>query len=66
MQQATCKIKMDKCNWNVVKSNNSHNVWGEKGQDFFLCLLLLSSYIYTHCLCLTSGGKEKNVEGMED
>ncbi len=32
MQQATCKLKMAKCNWNVVKSNNNHNVWGWKRQ----------------------------------
>jgi hypothetical protein len=38
MQQTTCKFKMAKCNWNVIKSDNSHNVWGEKGQKNFLCV----------------------------
>jgi hypothetical protein len=36
LQQTTCKFKMAKCNWNVVKLDNSHNVWGWKKQDFFL------------------------------
>jgi hypothetical protein len=36
MQQDTCKLKMVNCNWNVVKSNNSQNVSGDKGPDFFL------------------------------
>ncbi len=35
MQQATCKLKMAKRNWNVIKLNNNHNVCGEKGQIFF-------------------------------
>jgi hypothetical protein len=30
MQQATYKVKMTKCNWNVIKSNNSHDVCGWK------------------------------------
>jgi hypothetical protein len=34
MQQATCKLKMAKCNWVVVKMCG-----GEKKQDFFLCKL---------------------------
>ncbi len=28
MQQTTCKLKMAKCSWNVIKLDNSHNVWG--------------------------------------
>jgi hypothetical protein len=35
MQQDTCKLKMANCNWNVIKSNNIQNVWGDKGQDLF-------------------------------
>jgi hypothetical protein len=31
---------MVKCSWNVIKSNNSRNVWGGKGQDFFLWKLI--------------------------
>jgi hypothetical protein len=27
MQQATCKLKMAKCSWNVVKLDNNLNVW---------------------------------------
>jgi hypothetical protein len=26
MQQTTCKLKMAKCGWNVIKSNSSYNV----------------------------------------
>jgi hypothetical protein len=37
LQQATCKLKITKCDENVIKSNNSHDVLGVKGQDFFLC-----------------------------
>jgi hypothetical protein len=40
MQQGTCKFKMAKCSWNVIKSNINYNVWGGKGQDFFLWMLL--------------------------
>jgi len=36
MQQAICKLKMAKRNWSVIKLDNNQNVWGEKGQDFFL------------------------------
>jgi hypothetical protein len=32
VQQATCKVKMAKCSWNVIKSNNSRNVLGWKGK----------------------------------
>jgi len=39
MQQATCKLKMAKCSWNVVKLNNSHNVWGWKRTRFFLVIV---------------------------
>jgi len=35
IQQNTCKLKMIKCNWSVVKSNNNCNVWSGKKQDFF-------------------------------
>jgi hypothetical protein len=36
MEQAICKLKMVKCNWNVIKSNNSQSVWGCKRIIFFL------------------------------
>jgi hypothetical protein len=39
MQQATCKLKMAKCNWNVVKLNSNQNMWRWKRQDFFLSKL---------------------------
>jgi len=32
MQQATCKLKMAKCNWNVVKLNNSQKCEGGKNK----------------------------------
>jgi hypothetical protein len=34
MQQVTYKLKMAKCSWNVVKSNNSCNVWAWKRTRF--------------------------------
>ncbi len=34
MQQTTCKLKVAKCNWNVVKLDYSHNVWGWKMKRF--------------------------------
>ncbi len=37
LQQPTGKLKMTKCDENVIKSNNSHNVLRCKGQNFFLC-----------------------------
>jgi lipoprotein NlpI len=36
MQQATCKLKMAKCGWNVIKSDSSYNVWGWKRIKFLL------------------------------
>ncbi len=36
MQQAICKLKMAKCNWNVIKLDNSCNVWGWKMTRFLL------------------------------
>ncbi len=36
MQQATCKLKMAKCNWNVIKLDNNRNVWGWKRIRFLL------------------------------
>jgi hypothetical protein len=39
VRKITYKFKIAKCSWNVVKLDNSCNVWGGKGQDFFLCLL---------------------------
>jgi hypothetical protein len=37
LHQALCKLKMTKCDENVIISNNSRNMQGEKGQCFFLC-----------------------------
>ncbi len=34
MQQATCKLKMAKCGWSVIKSNSCYNVWGWKWTKF--------------------------------
>jgi hypothetical protein len=34
LQQATCTLQVIKCDENVVKSNNSHNVWGWKKTRF--------------------------------
>jgi hypothetical protein len=46
VQKATCKLKMTKCSWNVVKLDNSHNMWGGKGQDFFLlCTNILFKFL---------------------
>jgi hypothetical protein len=39
MQQATYKLKMAKCSWNVVKLDNSHNVWGWKRIRSFLVIV---------------------------
>ncbi len=36
MQQTTCKLKMAKCNWNVIKLDDSYNVWGWKRIRFLL------------------------------
>ncbi len=36
MQQTTCKLKMAKCGWNVIKSDSSYNVWGWKWTKFLL------------------------------
>jgi hypothetical protein len=38
MRKATYALKMAKCSWNVIRLDNSCNVWKGKGQDFFLCL----------------------------
>jgi hypothetical protein len=38
VRKTTYKFKMAKCSWNVVKLDNSYNVWGRKGQEFYLCL----------------------------
>ncbi len=40
MQQTTCKLKMAKCNWNVINLNNSKKCEGEKGQDYFLWITI--------------------------
>jgi hypothetical protein len=38
LQQAICKLKMTKCDENVIKWNNNFAMCGGgKGQDFFLC-----------------------------
>jgi len=37
VQQSTYKLKMAKCNWNVIKSKNNHNVWRSKKTRFLLC-----------------------------
>jgi hypothetical protein len=37
VQQANCKFKMVKCNWNVIKSNNNHNVGGVKKDKISSC-----------------------------
>jgi hypothetical protein len=50
MQQVTCKFMMAKCNWNVVKSNNSQNVWGWQRTRF----LLVNSGITQHILMLNN------------
>jgi hypothetical protein len=31
LHQALCKLKMTKCDETVIISNNSRNMWGEKG-----------------------------------
>ncbi len=31
LHQALCKLKMPKCDESVIISNNSRNMWGEKG-----------------------------------
>jgi len=37
MRHTTCKLKMARCSWNVVKSDNSCNLCeGGKRRDFFL------------------------------
>ncbi len=36
LQQATYKLKMTKCDENVIKSNDSHNVLGCKMTRFLL------------------------------
>jgi len=38
MQQATYKLKMLKCSWNVIKLGNSRNVWGWKRTKFLLLI----------------------------
>jgi hypothetical protein len=40
VQQATCKLKMAKCSWNVIKSNSSHNLRKWKRTRFLLMMLL--------------------------
>jgi hypothetical protein len=37
LHQALCKLEMTNFDENVIISNNSRNMWGEKGQCFFLC-----------------------------
>jgi hypothetical protein len=39
MQQATCKLKMTKCHWNVIKSDNSYNVLGWQNDKIFSCYI---------------------------
>jgi len=41
MQQATYKLKMAKYSWNVVKLDNSCNMWGWKMTRFFLVQLVM-------------------------
>jgi hypothetical protein len=38
VQQTIYKLKMVKCNWNVVKSNNNQNVWEWKKTRFLLVI----------------------------
>jgi hypothetical protein len=39
VQQVIYKLKMVKCSWNVIKLNNSCNVWGWKIKDkIFSCV----------------------------
>jgi hypothetical protein len=46
VQQATCKFKMAKCNWNVVKLDNICNVWGWKRTKILLVVACQLHYGY--------------------
>jgi hypothetical protein len=45
VQHTTCKLNMTKCSWNVVKLNNSCNVWGWKRKIFILMLSWFSIFV---------------------
>jgi hypothetical protein len=48
MQQATYKLKMAKYNWNVVKLDNSCNMWGWKMTRFFLVQLVMPTKLLSY------------------
>jgi len=41
IEQATCKFKVAKYDWNVAKLDNSQNVWGWKMTRFVFVLTTL-------------------------
>jgi hypothetical protein len=48
VQQATCKLKMVKCSWNVVKLGNNQNVLGWKRTRFLLVNLTSFSSLHNN------------------
>jgi len=48
MQQATYKLNMGKCNWNVIKLDNSCKVWGWKMIRFFLVPLVMPTKLFSY------------------